>query len=474
MSQTLHEKGPGIVLSGRPFRLAPLLYRTFLLGALLMIGYTGFCQFVSADRQALTKDSSRSLPQEQASKEALIKKYYRLGLAYRSGDSLPRNYKKAFLYFSKAAELGDPQSVYAIGMSFYKGTGCQQNYDLAANYFRQGAYAGRDNSMYMLALCYRNDYVSVPNHLDSAKYWLQKAAALGYRQAIQELNTKNPEYTGSQEAEALLAKIHNAALPAKIPVNQFIAIQPVVPEAQLVFGDYWGYIINYDWSGRHIVSTDKLHLELRPDTTTTATNSQITGKWMEKDASVKIQADFKDDSLVFRKTKYRRKDHYSSADGIAYQFKDAALNFVRKDDSVFLAGNIYMFSEERNEPSKPILIALVRSVSSAAADSSLSLNKNKVKTADNTASGPAAYITSAYPNPFASFLNVAFQVTRASKVSVELYTINGIKVFAKAPENLNPGVYKIRIQPSLPLGVQSYILRIVYDEGSQNVKVIKR
>jgi len=57
MSQTLHEKGTGIVLSGRPFRLAPLLYRTFLLGTLLMIGYTGFCQILSADRQALTKDS---------------------------------------------------------------------------------------------------------------------------------------------------------------------------------------------------------------------------------------------------------------------------------------------------------------------------------------------------------------------------------------------------------------------------------
>lgn len=76
--------------------------------------------------------------------------------------------------------MGDAQSVYALAYMQYKGLGCLQDYDSAVILFAQGAFLGRDNSMYFYGLCWRNGYGLVKNE-DSAKYWLQRPASLGYR-----------------------------------------------------------------------------------------------------------------------------------------------------------------------------------------------------------------------------------------------------------------------------------------------------
>jgi uncharacterized protein len=124
--------------------------------------------------------------------ELAIQKYYHLAVQYKEGKGVPMDYQKAYDYFQKAANLGDSQSVYAIGYMHYKGLGCTQDYALAARLFAQGACGGRDNSMYFYGLAWRNGY-GLPQNEDSAQYWLKKAAALGYKQAILELQSKAPE-----------------------------------------------------------------------------------------------------------------------------------------------------------------------------------------------------------------------------------------------------------------------------------------
>lgn len=445
-----------------------------LLATLTIVTSSLFSQTSIKRQIPKQKDTSKSAHQQVASKTSLIKKYYYLAIAYKNGDSVAMDYHKAFAYFSKAADLGDPQSLYAKGYCFYKSIGCTQSYDSAAKYFRQGAYSGRDNSMYMLALCYRNQYVDVPEALDSAKYWLQKAAALGYRQAIMELNTKTPEHTDNKDAQALVSQIHNAALPAKTPLNQFIPIKPAPPDSSVIYGSFTGYLIGYDWSGKYIINTKKLTLQLTKDTTAGGSH-QITGQWVEQDVpAVIIHAIIKQDSLTFSKMHYRRVDHYSSGDGIAYNFKDATLNLVRKGDSVYLAGNVHLFSPERKEPSKPTLIVLQRIVSQDTHDSSFMTATLKPAQKHQQNTPPAASIIKVFPNPFTSYVNVSFKVIRPSKVSVELYTITGVRVYAKSPENLSIGSYKIRIEPEDHIGAQTYILRLVFDNGNQDIKILKR
>src|ERR1019366_5028191 len=125
----------------------------------------------------------------QTSKDSitnLITNYYKLALQYKDGNGVTMDYAKAYSYFSKAADLGDAQSVYAAGYMQYKGLGCVQDYQKAALAFAQGAKTGKDNSMYFYGLCWRNGYGVVTKNEDSAKYWLNKAAAIGYKQAVKE------------------------------------------------------------------------------------------------------------------------------------------------------------------------------------------------------------------------------------------------------------------------------------------------
>ncbi len=397
-----------------------------------------------------------------------IKQYYALAKQYKDGDDVPMDYAKAFYYFSQAAALGDEQSKYAEGYFYFKGLFVAQDYGIAAGLFQEGAYLGRDNSMYMLGLCFRNGY-GLPQNEDSAQYWLKKSADAGYRQAILELQSKVPE-NGDAQAKQLVQRIHNAAVPEQVALNQFIALQPQKPDSSIIAGDYEGYVIQYDWSGQHPVSTKKLHIFLEGQANP---NGALSGKWMEESGdSVTINASLKKDSLVFADTHYRRKDHYSPDSAILYNFENAALNLVRKGDSVFLAGNIYMFSPDRKEPSKPLFVALTRTTASTA-DSSVIKKQTPIST-DSSNTTQAARLLNVYPNPFSSYVNVAFEVNKASSVGIDLYNMAGQLVYQKAAQPLAPGRYTIRVEPPNQLPTQTYLLRLVFTGGQEVAKVIKK
>jgi len=388
--------------------------------------------------------------------ELAIQKYYHLAVQYKEGKGVPMDYQKAFDYFEKAANLGDSQSVYAMAYMHYKGLGCKQDYALAAKLFAQGAYGGRDNSMYFYGLCWRNGYGLIQNE-DSAQYWLKKSAASGYKQAILELNSRAPENSNAQAIQ-LVKKIHNAAVPDQVPLNQFIPIVPKAPDSGVIAGDYEGYLIQYDWSGKFPVSTKKLRLFLEQ----TQSEPKLIGKWFEEGAdSVSLKVAVQQDSLVFNGTRYERKDHYSLERGIEYDFQNAALNLVRKEDTVYLAGNIYMFSPDRKEPSKPLFVVLRRTINNQMIEDTL----RQLETVK---------LINVYPNPFTSYINVEFKVNSATEVGIELYSIGGQRVYTKPSQPLNPGTYKIRIEPSRQLTQQTYLVRLVFDDGQEITKVIKK
>lgn len=414
-----------------------------------------------------TSTTISTLDKTDTSKSAMIKNYYRLGKTYKDGNSVAMNYANAYYYFHKAAELGDPQSIYAVGYMKYKGLGTIQDYASAARLFAQGAYQGRDNSMYFYGLCWRNGYGLMQNE-DSAQCWLKRAAALGYKQAILELQSKAPENLNGQ-ASQLVQKIYNAAVPKQIPLNQFISIQPQKPDSSIIAGDYEGYVIQYDWSGKYPISTKKLQLFLEK----TKKLENLQGKWLEENAdSVSVKAFIKSDSLIFEKTLYSRKDHYSLSNGIEYDFQNAVLNLARQGDSVYLAGNIFMFSPDRKEPSKPLFIALVRTINPNSDDNSLIEKQQDTSAGYSNAND--AQLLSVYPNPFVTYINVTFKVNETTKVGVELFNMAGQQVYAKPLQQLAQGIYKIRIEPSLRLPQQTYILRLVFTNGKEAVEVIKK
>ncbi|MDE1191188.1 MAG: T9SS type A sorting domain-containing protein [Arachidicoccus sp.] len=430
---------------------------------------------IIAQRQVI--DSNKQIINSDSLRLADIHKYYSLAKQYKDGNGVAIDYSKAFDFFSRAAALGDAQSTYAVAYMHYKGLGTAQDYTIAAQLFAQGAYEGRDNSEYFYALCLRNGYGVMQNE-DSAQYWLKKAASFGYKQATQELQMKVPENSNTAVTQ-LIQKIHNAAIPEKVALNQFIAVQPKAPDASVIAGDYEGYVIQYDWSGQHTVSAKKLHLLLRPNngniaTAITANNTvSFTGKWMEENAdSVTIHASLQKDSLVFDNTHYQRKDHYSPNRAVTYDFRNASLNLVRKGNSVYLAGNIYMFSPDRKEPSKPLLVALSR-IADVNGNNAIN-TQNYQNLNDSSNKKMDAHLLNVYPNPFTTYTNIEFFVNRETTVGIELYNMVGQKVFEKVAQPLNIGLYKIRIEPSLQLAAQTYVLRLVFSNGQEVIKVIKK
>ncbi|WP_197492131.1 T9SS type A sorting domain-containing protein [Arachidicoccus ginsenosidimutans] len=439
-----------------------------------------YCPYKAASQSihpVVTVSQSDSNPDN--ARLAAVKKYYALALRYKDGDSVAQDFDKAYYYFEKASELGDAQSTYALGYLHYKGLGTTQDYELAARLFRQGAYTGRENSMYFYGLCWRNGYGEEQNE-DSAKYWLTKAADLGYKQAVWELQAKTPE-NSNNDAKKLVRQIHNAALPQEAVLNQFIPVKAELPDSSVIQGDYEGYIIQYDWSGKYVVSSKKLHLSIEAgDASSSAANTGLSGQWLEEGADTAIlHATLGKDSLVFADTKYRRKDHYSINRAVTYNFRDAALSLVRKDDSVFLAGSINMFSPERNEPSKPLFVALVRT----SADNGNATNNNTTKTKDgskdstgknNNSNQITAKLLQVYPNPFRTQVSVKFELSAPSNIDVQLWTIDGKMVYSKSSDGiLNASQYTITLRPGNIAG-GTYILRLVYQGGSVEAKVIKK
>ena len=374
--------------------------------------------------------------------KATIVNYYKLALQYKDGNGVPMDYSKAYENFSKAANLGDAQSIYAIGYMHYKGLGCEQDYSKAASLFAKGALSGRDNSMYFYGLCWRNGY-GVDKNEDSARYWLQKAAAIGYKQAVKELKMIAGE-NSNDSATALVQQINNAAIPNKTTLNKYSKIQQKLPSSEVITGNYTGWLIQYDWSGTHAVESKKLQLNL------IASDNELKGQWIEnsKDTAV-IKASLASDSIIFNKTHYKRTDHYSPDTAIVYNFSNARLNLIQTTDSVFIAGNVEMFSPERKEPSKPLFVALSRKAPV--------VEKLVVKT---------------YPNPFSNVLYVDFNLLKSANIEVQLLTLNGTTVYRNPAGVLEAGWYSLPVQTG-NIAAGSYFLKLVYDSGSTIVKVVK-
>ena len=68
------------------------------------------------------KDIKEGVAQENGSTE------FKLGQKYYKGEGVPRDYKKAFEWYEKSAEINDKKAQYKLALMYYKGQGTKQNY----------------------------------------------------------------------------------------------------------------------------------------------------------------------------------------------------------------------------------------------------------------------------------------------------------------------------------------------------------
>jgi hypothetical protein len=328
--------------------------------------------------------------------------WYNLAMMYKNGIGVPIDYTKAFDYYSKGAALGNPLCIYGKGYMLYKGYGCAQNYDLAAELFKKGAAFGDEGSWYMLGLCYRNGY-GVATNLDSAKFWLNKAASRGDQRAKNELADVSPENLDIRDIPNLQPGPSSKAQPVNLKTGYKKLTQHLLKND--ITGDYSGYVIKFDWSGKHIIGQNALQLKL------TETKKSLSGEWNENGNSIAISGIIRDTAIMFNNTSGVLADHYHKSSPLAMLFMDSKLNMFKSGDTVYLTGNLTLYSPKLKEPQRPEFIMLIRTGAQKADvrdNVSEQLSNNKVDSIHFVA----------YPNPFTTSLRLRYTLTKPALVNI--------------------------------------------------------
>lgn len=382
-----------------------------------------------------------------------------LGLMYKYGTGTPIDYSKSYYFFRKAAEKGDPQGWYSQGYMLYKGFGCEQNYDQAVLLFKKGAAAGHTPSMYFLGLSLRNGY-GTPVNEDSAKYWLGLAAQRGYNMAKDELAASEPE--NAEIAGTLAAKIREAQklIPKEKPVNKYVKIENSIA-ADKVEGIYEGYLLKYDWSGKHVVKADKLKIRLELD------NDQLVGAWTENDSTtIRLKALFTPQGILFQDMHYLSKDHYNPVIADLMRFEKATVKFTEEGNNTYLSGNLAMFSLSRAEPGKPLFLALAKTAQLPKKGSGF------IDIVNEDGSQLKLNALKAYPNPFTDIVTLDFKQVKTCEVSTTIATLDGKVVYSNQAGVLEKGHYTLPIQTQfIPSG--AYVITLRQGKKVSAVKVVK-
>ncbi|RIB09999.1 kinase-like domain-containing protein, partial [Gigaspora rosea] len=109
-----------------------------------------------------------------------------ISLCYSYGIGVEINYQKVFEYCKKSADLGNADAICNIGLHYEYGEGVDQDYNKAFEYYEKSVHMGVKVAMSNVARFYRNG-IGTKRDIQSANYWFTK-----YRSLLQTI--KSPDY----------------------------------------------------------------------------------------------------------------------------------------------------------------------------------------------------------------------------------------------------------------------------------------
>ena len=157
----------------------------------------------------------------------------RIGYNYDVGDGVEQNYKLAFAWYKKAAELGSSYAMNNLGVLYQWGRGIEQDSEKATEWYQKAAELGNTTAMSNLGFMllekgsaqdyeeifdlfkkaaeqgdsaamsnlghmYQNGYGTTQDY-EKALHWYQKAADLGYAGAMYNLGTMYQDGLGIEQ-----------------------------------------------------------------------------------------------------------------------------------------------------------------------------------------------------------------------------------------------------------------------------------
>lgn len=287
---------------------------------------------------------------EKAGLAGYDRAYNVLGNMYKQGgNGVRQDFRKAYRYYCTGAERGHNMCIYYKGLMQYKGLGCRQDYKEAAMTFQTSANDRDANSLYMLGLCSRNGY-GLAKDSAAALFCLQRAARMHCPEASEELMRPHEE-TYMHDVYA------NAPRYSYIP-DSLPDVRPSAVAVDLPAGDYRGFIVTYDWSGKYILDERPFAMTLNG-----VTGGGFSGTLTVGDESAKFCGTLSGGRLVFTEGGLTMPDRYVRGGKQYYDLSDMALEaFGGK-----VRGRLSLMSRSRKEPGNPMYFELVGNASEASA-----------------------------------------------------------------------------------------------------------
>lgn len=101
-----------------------------------------------------------------------------IGKRYFNGDVFPKDYKKAFQWYMKAADQNDIQGILKVAECYKNGFGVDKDSQQAVNYLEKAAQKNNKEAMFAVSKMYV-DGDGIPKNMNRGLYWKEKLAFNG-------------------------------------------------------------------------------------------------------------------------------------------------------------------------------------------------------------------------------------------------------------------------------------------------------
>ena len=112
---------------------------------------------------------------QKAANQGYAKSQYNLGNCYSEGLGVPQSYVNAVKWYTKAAEQGDASAQCNLGYCYEVGQGVKQSYEKAVEWYSKAAEKGLASAQYILGNCY-SEGLGISKSYEKAVEWYNKAA----------------------------------------------------------------------------------------------------------------------------------------------------------------------------------------------------------------------------------------------------------------------------------------------------------
>ena len=287
----------------------------------------------------------------------------------------------------------------------------------------------------MLGLCYRNGYGTEQDEEKGLEI-LKKAADLGYNAAIEELTRPNPE---NCLHDIFVSNNGYGDIPMSMP-----EVNAVINDTTLLRGNYEGFIVMYDWSGKFILGEKPVVLSLARK------GKEAFGIIALGNDTIPFNADIQTNgSLKFKKSYVNLNERYTYTGKVKYSLSCAKLDIWNDK----IRGELSLYNIKEREPERPMFMELYR--------------KDAFNTNQSDIAERYRHIT-VTPNPFAEKFDALFELSQSSPAVVRVFDKFGKIVWQKDLCLMEEGKHRETFSPNLIPGY--YVLNIA--AGQQTLRTI--